>query len=133
MNLFISFRLGDTQLSDTRNFIGGATNPDSFLKAYKNSETKRFFPYEWFDHPDKRQKTNISRMTLFTANFTSGNTSEAKKMDYAHLLKTGLTKIKPLSNWNYQSHPVLGLIIINTWNKHGNKKKWAHSKTFWLV
>ena len=41
------------------NFLGGATSLDSFLKAYKTSETKGFFPYEWFDHPDKMQNPEL--------------------------------------------------------------------------
>ena len=43
-NQFISFKFGDIQLLDIRNFLGGATSFDSFLKAYKTSETKGFFP-----------------------------------------------------------------------------------------
>ena len=58
-NQFISFKFGDTQLLDNMNFLGGATSPDSFLKAYKTSETKGFFPYEWFDHPDKLQNPEL--------------------------------------------------------------------------
>ena len=27
-----------------------------FLKAYKTKETKGFFPYEWFDCPEKREQ-----------------------------------------------------------------------------
>ena len=45
-NKFISFKLDDIQLLDMMNFLGGATSHDSFLKAYKTSETKRFFPCE---------------------------------------------------------------------------------------
>ena len=45
-NQFISFKLGDIQLLDIMNFLGGATSLDSFLKAYKTSETKRFFHNE---------------------------------------------------------------------------------------
>ena len=33
--------------------LGGATFSDSFLKAYKASETKGFFTYEWFDSAHK--------------------------------------------------------------------------------
>ena len=39
-NQFISFKFGDIQLLDIMNFLGGATSLDSFLKAYKTSETK---------------------------------------------------------------------------------------------
>ena len=52
-NQFVSFRFGDIQLLDIMNFLGGATSLDSFLKAYKTKETKSFFPYEWFDCPEK--------------------------------------------------------------------------------
>ena len=58
-NQFISFNFGDIQLLDIMNFLSGATSLDSFSKAYKISETKKFFPYEWFDHPDKRQNTEL--------------------------------------------------------------------------
>ena len=52
-NDFISFKIGDVQFLDIMKFLGGATTLDSFFKAYKASETKKFFPYEWFDNPDK--------------------------------------------------------------------------------
>ena len=45
-NQFISFKLGDIQLLDILIFPGGETRLDSFLKAYRTSKTKRFFPYE---------------------------------------------------------------------------------------
>ena len=48
-NQFVSFKFGDNQLLDIMKFLGGATSVDSFLEAYKTSETKGFFPYEWFD------------------------------------------------------------------------------------
>ena len=52
-NQFVSFKFGDVQLLDILNFLGGATSLDSFLKAYKTEETKNFFPYEWFNYPEK--------------------------------------------------------------------------------
>ena len=52
-NVFISSNFGDVQFLDTMKFLGGATTLDSFIKAYKASETKILFPYEWFDNPDK--------------------------------------------------------------------------------
>ena len=32
-------------------FLDGATTLDQFLKAYKSSQMKALFPYEWFDNP----------------------------------------------------------------------------------
>ena len=43
-NQFESLKFGDVQLLDFMNFLGGATSLDSFLKAYKTTETKGFFP-----------------------------------------------------------------------------------------
>ena len=45
-NEFISFKFRDIQFLDVMKFFGGATSLDSFLKAYKASETNGFFPYE---------------------------------------------------------------------------------------
>ena len=53
VNQFVFFEFGDLQLLDIMNIFGGATSLDSFLKAYKTPETKGFFPYEWFDCPQR--------------------------------------------------------------------------------
>ena len=45
-NQIVSFKLGDVQLLDILNFLGGATSLPSFLKAFKTAETKDFFRYE---------------------------------------------------------------------------------------
>ena len=52
-NQYISFKFGNVQFLDIMNFLGGATSLDSFLKSYKTSETKEFFPYECLDSPEK--------------------------------------------------------------------------------
>ena len=46
-------------------FLGGAITLDSFLKAYKARETKRFFPYEWFDDPDKLDSPKLPPYEAF--------------------------------------------------------------------
>ena len=88
---FISFKFGDIQLLNVSNFLGGATNHDSFLKEYKTSETKRFFPYEWFDHPDKMLNTELSPYDALYSKLRSCNFLEAKYTDYVNLWKSGLT------------------------------------------
>ena len=64
-NHFISFKFFNIELLDKMNFIRGARNLDSILKAYKTSETKTFFPYEWFGHPDKLPKTERAQCDDF--------------------------------------------------------------------
>ena len=90
-NQFISFKFNDFQLLDVTKFLGRATSLDSFLKAHKTSETKGFLPYEWFDHPDKMQNTELPPYDAFYIKFLSGNHLEAEYTDYVNLLKSGLT------------------------------------------
>ena len=52
-NGIFSFKFGDVQFREILRFLSGASILDSSPKAYKASETKRFFHYEWFDNPDK--------------------------------------------------------------------------------
>ena len=67
-NDFISFKFGDVQFLDIMKFLGGSTTLESFLKAYKASETREFFPYEWFDNPDNLTFLNCHRMKPFSVN-----------------------------------------------------------------
>ena len=83
------------------NFLGGATSLDSFLKAYKSSESKGFFPYAWFDHPEKLQNTELPPNDAFYSKLRSCNPLEAEYTDYVNLLKSRLiteqavVKLKP--------------------------------------
>ena len=88
---FSSFKFGDFQLLDIMNFLGGAESLDSLLKAYKTSETKRFFPCEWLDHPNKVHNTELFPYDAFYSKLRSCNPFEAEYMDYVILLKSGLT------------------------------------------
>ena len=72
-------------------FIGGATRLDSSLNAYKTSETKEFFPYEWFDHPGKMQNTELPAFDASYSKLCSCNPLETEYTDYVNLLKSGLT------------------------------------------
>ena len=90
-NQFISFKFGDIQLLDIMNFSGGATSLDSFLKAYKTSETKGFFPYERFDYPEEMQNTELFPYDAFYSKLRGCNPLEAEYTDYINLSKSGLT------------------------------------------
>ena len=91
------------------NFHGGSTSLDSFLKAYKNSETKRLFPYEWTDHPDKMQITDIPPSDAFYSKLRSCNLLEAAYTDYVNLLKSGLTTEQADVNLKLTMSPPTGI------------------------
>ena len=106
---FISFKFGDIQLLDIMNFLGGAISLDSFLKAYKKSETKVFFRYEWFDQPDRRQNTERPPYGASYGKFRSCNPLKANYTDYANLLKSGLTTEQSVVKLKLSKPPSTGI------------------------
>ena len=122
-NQFISFKFGDNQLLDIMNVLGGATSPDSILKEYKTSGTKEFFPYEWFDHPDKMLNTEILSYAAFYIKLRSCNSLEAENTDYVYLLKSELTTEQAVDKLKLSKPPPMGLRIINTCNNYGSRNK----------
>ena len=108
-NRFISLIFGDIQLLDIMNFLGGATSLDSFLKAYKSSETKGLLPYEWFDHRDKMQKTELPPFYAFYSKLHSCNPLEAEYTDYVNLLKSGLSTEQAVIKLKLSKAPPAGI------------------------
>ena len=90
-NQFVSFKFGDIQLLDIMNFLGGATSLDSFLKAYKTKETKGFFPYEWFDCPEKMNSKELPPSDSFFIILRNSNPLEKDYNDFQSLVNSGLT------------------------------------------
>ena len=77
--------------------LSAATSLDSFLKAYKTSETRSFFHYKLFDHPEKLQNTDFPAYDDFYSKLGSCNLFEAEYTDYVNLLKVDRPQNKPLS------------------------------------
>ena len=94
---FVSFEFGDVQLLDIMNFLGGATSLDSFLKAYKTTETKGFFPYECFDFPQKLNNSELPLYDAFFSKLRNVNAFEKDYSDYQKLLSSGLKTEQALS------------------------------------
>ena len=82
---------GDIFLFDILNFLGGATSLDSFLKAYKTKETKDFFPYEWFDCPEKKNNKEFPPYDSFFSIPRNFNPLEKYYNDFQNLVNSGLT------------------------------------------
>ena len=108
-NQFISFKFGDFQLLDIMNFLGGATSLDSFLKAYKTSETKGFFLYEWFDHPDGMHNTELRPYDAFYSKIRSYNPLETDYTDFVNLLKSELTTEQAVVKLKLSKPPPTGI------------------------
>ena len=107
-NQIVSFKFGDVQLLDIMNFLGGATSLDSFLKAYKTSETKSFFPYEWFDCPQKMNNSELPPYDAFFSKLRNMNPLEKDSSDYQMLLRSGLKTEEALSKMKFSKPPPSG-------------------------
>ena len=129
-NQFISFKFGDIQLLELMNLLGGATSLDSFLKAYKTSETKRFFPYEWFDQPDKMQKTELPPYDSFYSKLRSCNPLEAEYTDYVNLLKSGVTTEQAVVKLKLSKPPPTGIKNYQYLQQIRNQEQMSSFKDF---
>ena len=122
-NDFISFKFGDVQFLDIMKFLGGATTLDSFLKAYKASETKGFFPYEWFDNPDKLDFPGLPPYEAFFSKLRNNNPLDKDFTDYEKMRKSGLDEQQALKKLQLKTVPPSGLdnysYLQQTWQKNG--------------
>ena len=107
-NQFVSFKSGDVQLLDIMIFLGGATSLDSFLKAYKTAKTKGFFPYEWFDCPQKMKNSELPPYNAFFSKLRNLNPLEKDYSDYQNLLSSGLKTEEALSKMKLSKSPPSG-------------------------
>ena len=119
---FVSFEFGDVQLLDIMNFLGGATGLDSFLKAYKTTaETKGFFPYEWFDSPQKMNNSELPPYDAFFSKLRNVNPLEKDYSDSQKLLSCGLTTEEALSKMKLSKPPPSGKenyqYLLDIWNQ----------------
>ena len=102
------------------NFLGGATSLDSFLKAYKTAETKSFFPYEWFDCPQKMNSSELPSCDAFSSKLRNVNPLGKDYSDYQSLLSSGLKTEEALSNLKLSKPPSSGeenyQYLLDIWN-----------------
>ena len=106
----------DIQLPDIMNFFGGATSLEPFLEAYETSKTKRLFPYEWSDHLDEKQNTELTPFDAIYRKLRDCNPSEEEYTDYVNLVENEMTFEQSVGRFSYQVH-LQELRIINTCNK----------------
>ena len=107
-NQIVSFKFGDVQVLDILNFLGGATSPDSFLKAYKTSEANSFFPYERFDCPQKMNNSELPPHEEFFSKLRNWNPLEKDYSDYQKLLSCELKTEGALSKMKLSKPPPSG-------------------------
>ena len=88
---FVFFKFGDFQFFDIMNILGGATSPDSFLKAYKTKELQGFLNYECFDCSQKMNNKEFPPYDSFFSNLRNNNPLEKDYNDFQNLVNSVLT------------------------------------------
>ena len=110
------------------NLLGGAISLDSFLKAYKTSEIKGFFPYEWFDCPQKMNNSEFPLYDTFFSKLRNVNPLEKDYQndqdydsDYQKLLSRGWKTEEALSKMMFPKPPPSGeetyQYLLDMWNQ----------------
>ena len=115
-------------------FLGGATSLDSFLKAYKTKETKEFFPYEWFDCPEKMNK---ERPPYDSFSILRNSNRLEKDYDFQNLVNSGLTTERAVAKLRMDRIPPTGAenysYMQSAWEKNNMQYfsdflKWYNKK-----
>ena len=65
---------------DISNYLAGGVSYSAFLEAYKISEAKSYFPYEWFDHPSKLDFPCLPPYHTFYSELKQRNVLEVRDM-----------------------------------------------------
>ena len=88
-NAYLVFAENFLRIMDISNYIAPGCSYRRFLQAYNVSESKSFYPYEWFDRPSKLLQTHLPDYANFYSSLLKCNVSEADgadgKVNYARL------------------------------------------------
>ena len=119
-NQFVSFKFGDVQLLDILNFLGGATSLDSFLKVYKTEVPKGFFPYEWFDNPEKLNNEELPPYDFFFSKLRIINPLGKDYNDFENLTTSGSSSEQAVCKLRPNKVPLTG------------EEKYAYLRGIWV-
>ena len=122
-NDFVSFKFGDVQLLGIMKFLGGATTLDSFLKAYNASELKGYFPYEWFNTPNKLDKQQLPSYDDFYSKLKNSDPLDKEFDDYQKLLITGRTEEQALKKLGLKTNQLRDWKTTTSLNLSENRKR----------
>ena len=98
----------DVQFLDMLNFLGRAISVDFFLKAYKTWKTKRFFPYEKFNDPEKLNNTQVRPYETFFSKLRNENPLEDDLKYFQILIDGSFTSEEALSKLKMKKPPAVG-------------------------
>ena len=131
------FKFEDIQFFDIMKFLDGATSFDSFLKAYKTKEAKGFFPYEWFDCPEKINNKKFPPYDSIFSTLCNCTPLENDYNDFQKLVNSGITTEQAVAKLRMDRIPPTGAenysYLQNVWKNHtmqyfSDLLKWYNNK-----
>ena len=108
--------------------LRGATSLDSFLKAYKSSETKKFFPYEWFDSADKLDNQKLPPCEAFISKRRNNNAHDKDFKDYQNSGSIELDEQQILKKLQVKTVPASGGNPTVCYRRLGRNMEWLDFK-----
>ena len=90
---------------DTKKFLGGASRLDAYLEIYKTSETKSYFPGEWFVDPKKLNNSQLPPYQTFFSKLRNVNPLEKDYSESQSLKDEGFTCKEALSKLKLKQLP----------------------------
>ena len=96
------------------NFLGGANSLGCFLKAYRNSETKRFIQYEGFDSLQKLMDQSLFLYDDSVSRLHNCKPLEKTHSDYQNPLKSGYNSKNEEKKLKLQNFPPMGKTTMLT-------------------
>ena len=123
-NNHMTIRTENLNFLDILNYLAPGFSYDSFLKAYQCSQTKGFFPYEWFDSLEKLNHPNLPPHQAFHTTLKNENISDE---EYAYCRRvwseTGMTTMRDFLIWynNRDVQPFVEAVekMINFYRERG--------------
>ena len=74
---------------------------------------KEYFPYEWFDTPNKLDEQQLPSYDDFYSNLKNSNPLDKEYDDFRKLLNTGLTEEQVLKKFGLKTKSLTGLENYN--------------------
>ena len=96
-NAYLCIKTEKLKFLDICNYLAPGFSYDQFLKAYDSPVQKSFFPYEWFDNPDKLNQNCLPPYETFYSTLSECNVLKREDNQFHKLLSEGHSAAKALS------------------------------------
>jgi hypothetical protein len=108
---------------DMSQFLAAGTSYDGFLKAFKCTQIKSYFPYEYLDSAEKLQDTALPPYHTFYSKLKAENTLESERNCFDKMVQNGMAVEAALKSLKIPAPPLTGpekyQELLNIWDQEG--------------